>query len=445
MRNPVALFLLALGIALSEFPVTAQSVPPVPNVVVSPSMPVTRAGHAASLNIKLLNSLGAPTPASKNLRFDLAVEGAKLDRKWIVIPKGQSEAHVNVVRDTPGISVLTVKPAEPLLHVSAVVATHAQVAFSAASAYKPLLPLSLLLNITPTILRAGVDTAEVTAIVVDRTRTPVPAPHVLDVSFPGLGDFFKPDRIRITAGSADVEATLATAPGTPSTRPFMPVVNPTLTVVSNTSEIQFVSPIVGLRILTDPSYIKAISLARGKTSVKVGFVDGKGNWISAQSDRTVILRLDPPEAGRLQPSELTISKGSLTAQTTLIPYEEGISTVSADPIPGLSIQAAKFEFRYAFIVFLIFAALGGIAGGFVRELLPSNRPTRSYVRGLLAGAVLGILAYLLAPALVTISLKPEAFQNGSKLFEAFLWGFLGGGGGAALFAKLLPLTQSAAP
>jgi hypothetical protein len=46
------------------------------------------------------------------------------------------------------------------------------------------------------------------------------------------------------------------------------------------------------------------------------------------------------------------------------------------------------------------------------------------------------VAFLVAPLLIALSLKPAGLENSSKIFEAFVWGLMGGGSGVHILAKL---------
>lgn len=423
----LAIVLLHGGVSLC-----AQTVQTIPMVAVTPMSREMAPGKSVDLEVKLVNSMREPVVADKDFHLRVSTSGASVDRDLIVIRKGQTRAHFNMKRDAPGISYVNVEPVEVS---SALAATGIQVAFSPKSDYKPLLPLSLSLIISPGPKMKAGDVARLTGLIVDRARVPVPASRDYDISFPGLSDLIMPYPMHIKTGSSGGEAFL-TSQG-PGTRPFTPTVNPPISIVSNATEVDFDSPIVGVRIIGDPSYIKAVS--RHTVKVKVGLIDVHRNWIASDGDRTVILRVEPPDGGKLGTSEITILKGTSTSETQFTPYKEGLATITAQTEQGLIIQTAQIEFHYAFSFFLMIAAVGGIGGGFVREMLQTGkRPLVSYLCSMAVGAILGILAYVLAPALLSVSFKPEALLNASKPFEAFLWGFVGGGSGAALFGRVLP-------
>ncbi len=427
---------LALSVVLlpGGLSVFAQVVQTLPRIAVTRTSPTMVNSKPADLEIKLMDSTGAPFIADKDLQWRVSAYGGRPDRDLVVIQRGQSQAHLTITRDVPGVSYVSVQPVGAS---SALGATGVQIAFSAKRDYRPLLPLSLFLNvIRGAKLRASVDKVHVTGLIEDRARVPVPAPRDYEVTFPGLSDLIKPYPMHFKAGSPEGEEVVLAAQ-TPGVLPFTPVVNPPLSIVSNASSLEFDSPILGLRIICDPCYVKAVS--RQNIKVKIGLMDVHANWIASDGDRTVILRVDPPDAGRLGTSEFTILRGTSTYETTFTPYKECIAKITALAEQGFIIQTAQIEFHYAFSLFLIVAAIGGMAGGSVRELIQTGKLRfKSFIRGVLAGALFGMLAYILAPALVSVSFKPEILQNASKLFEAFLWGFVGGGGGTELFARLLP-------
>jgi hypothetical protein len=81
-------------------------------------------------------------------------------------------------------------------------------------------------------------------------------------------------------------------------------------------------------------------------------------------------------------------------------------------------------------------AVGGLVGGIVRNGLGPNHSPKRLATDVLGGLAVGVLVYLLAPLLIALSLKPAGLENGSKIFEAFFWGFFGGGSGIALLGKI---------
>lgn len=425
---------------LVAVPTSAQQVPPL-QVTPAPVMsnlsldasPSVRVGEPAPLRLNLTDQYGAPIDSDKDIRFNVRAVGSKPDRGVVVIPKGESSAIINVASDSPGISSVSVEPASP---ISAIAETSTRVAFTPPSSYKPHLPLSLLLSVLPSSrLRAVLDKAQVTVYVVDQTKVPVSAPYDFDLSFPGLDQVMTPNPLHINAGSTTVTGTAATQ--TPGNYQLKPIVTPPTSVMSDTQTLVFENPIQGLRILADPSYVKTIF--RPHIKIKIGLYDVRGNWIPTDHDLTIILRVDPAGAGQLGVSDITLNTGKSTFETTFIPSAEGVATISALTEKGLNIDPAKPEFHFAFVVFLIVAGVGGVAGSIARNATQTlTPPKKRFVLGAIAGAFFGMLAYLLAPVIVSVSFKPEVLQNGSKLFEAFLWGFAGGGGGASLFAKFFP-------
>jgi hypothetical protein len=429
-----------LAITMPGLSLNGQTAQELPKLSVTADTTVAAAGKPVQLKLQLSDQTGAPIFTDRDLQFNVEAPGAKPDQSLVVIPKGQTSALLNVRSDSPGVSSVTFEPASAS---SALAQTSAQVAFSPGPDYKPRLPLSLLLRVLPgSKLRATLDKAELILLVVDQSRVPVPAPHLFVVRFPGLDEVITPFPLNIEAGSPEATAVLATQ--VPGNYELNPVVVPPISVLSDAPTLVFENPVAGLRILADPSYVKAVF--RPHVPIKAGLYDVRGNSISTDHDLTVILRVDPLGAGRLTTSQFTLPRGNSTIATIFTPSDEGRATISALTEKGLNIEVGQLEFHYAFTLFVIVALIGGIAGGIVRNALQSATPPRGrYILGILAAAFFGVLAFILAPVIVSVSFKPEVLQNSSKLFEAFLWGFIGGGTGAKLFEKVFPNVGKQAP
>jgi hypothetical protein len=207
-------------------------------------------------------------------------------------------------------------------------------------------------------------------------------------------------------------------------------------VISDANSVEFVSPIVGLRLIADPSYAERVS--RPKIALKIGLVDAQGNWIASDKDRTVLLRADPATGGVLGKAEITIPKGNSVAETTFVPSGEGKTTIKAVVREGLVVEPSEIEFKYASMYFWFLAALGGLIGGGVRNAIGTDHSAKRILLHCLGGAVTGLLTYLLLPLIISLSLKPANLQTSSKVFEAFVWGFIGGGSGTPYWGEFLP-------
>jgi len=145
--------------------------------------------------------------------------------------------------------------------------------------------------------------------------------------------------------------------------------------------------------------------------------------------------------GTVAKTDITIPKGSSVAETTFQPLAEGKSVIKAVVGEGLIVETEDVEFKYAYIYFWGIAALGGFIGGVIRNAVGSDHSAKTVVVHCIGGCATGLLVYLLLPLMVSLSLKPVNLQNASKVFEAFAWGFIGGGTGTALLGKIISSTQ----
>jgi len=354
-----------------------------------------------------------------------------VDHQTVTIPKGATSAQVAISREKPGISDIRVEQTDvPTAGFQA----NAQVSFSPLPTYKPVRPLTLRVNVQPnTKLKAGIDTAKIIVRYTDSHKVSIPAGQDIQVAFPTAADKMSPNPLRIPSGAAFGEADLA------DTRaeiiPFYPVPSPPLSITTDANSVEFVSPIVGLRLIPDPSYAERVR--RPKIALKIGLVDAQGNWIASDKDRTVLLRADPATGGVLGKPEITIPKGNSVAETTFVPAGEGKSTIKAVVGEGLVVEPAEIEFRYAYPYFWLLATLGGLIAGGVRNAVGTDHSRKRILVHCIGGAVTGLLIYLLLPLVISLSLKPVDLQASSKVFEAFVWGFIGGASGNALLGKIL--------
>jgi hypothetical protein len=393
-------------------------------------------GAQGKIDIKLLNAQGQPTAASKDVKLRIDAPGTAADQQSVTIPKGATSAEVAVSKATPGFSDIHVEQADaPADGLKA----NAQIGFSPAGAYTPVGPLGLRVSVQPnTKLKAGLETAKIVVTYLDSHKVPVPASNDIQIAFPGLSEI-SPNPIQIASGALFGEADVA------ATRPEVialnPIPAPPMSVVSDTPSVEFDSPIVGLRVIADPPY--TVRIRRPKIALKIGLVDAKGNWIASDEDRTVDLHQDPPESGFLAHNLLTIPKGASVAETTFVPSGEGKFMINAIMADGLVVEPAIIEFKYAYIYFWIIAVAGGLAGGIVKCAAGANHEAKYVVIHSLSGMGTGLLVYLLLPLLVSLSLRPVDLQNASKVFEAFAWGFIGGGTGTALLARIFSQVQAA--
>jgi hypothetical protein len=391
-------------------------------------------GQAGKVNIKLLDAKGQPFTATKDLKFNVKTSSGQLDQQTIIIHKGSNSADVTVSKNAPGISNIQVDGVD---NSAAGLAGGTQVGFTPNTGYTPVPPLSLLITVQPaTKLKAGVDTAKVIVRYVDKSNVPVPAKTAIKVDFPGVGNMLTPASVTIAAGGLYGEADLAST--LPQTVPLNAIASPPIAVNNATAE--FVSPIAATRVIPDHNYVK--SVRHRKITLAIGLIDDQGNWIASDKDRTLLLQVDPPSAGTFSVSSVTIPKGQSTVTATFTPLEEGQSMIKA--VAGdIASPDASFEFYYAALYFWLIAAVGGLIGGGVRNALGDDHSVKKIVVHVAGGLVIGVLTYLIAPLLVGLSLKPAGLENGSKLFEAFAWGFVGGGSGITLLGRIFMKNDNA--
>lgn len=390
-------------------------------------------GEQGKLNIRLLDATGHPFTATKDLKFNVKTSAGQLDQQTVVIHKGENTANLSVSKNTPGLANVQVEAAD---NAAAGLSGGTQVGFTS-TGYTPVPPLSLLITVQPaTKLKAGVDTAKVIVRYVDKSNVPVPAKTPIKIDFPGVSNMLTPSSVSIPAGSLFGEADLAST--SPQLVPLNAVASPP--IAANNATAEFVSPIVATRVIPDHSYVK--SIRHSKVSLAVGLVDDQGNWISSDQDRTLLLQVDPPSAGAFTASSVTIPKGQSTATVMYTPLQEGVAKIKAmaGDIPS---PDASFEFRYAAIYFWLIAALGGLIGGGVRNALGDDHTVKKIIVHVGGGLVVGVLAYLVAPLLIAVSLKPAGLENNSEIFEAFVWGFFGGGSGVTILGRIFAKNDSA--
>jgi hypothetical protein len=393
-------------------------------------------GSKGRLDIMLVDAVGQPTKADRDVVLHVSAPGAKIDQETVVIPKGQASAQVDVSRTEAGVAnvqVEQVKTATPILSATT------SISFSPESSYTPVLPLRISLSVEPrTQLLAGVERGAVVASLVDRNNVPFQVGGNVEVSFPGLGGLVTPNPIRILAGSSHAEGTLTS--GTPASYTLRPIVSPSVLLgrpvkVENV-KVEFVSPIGGVHIVSEAGdYVQRVW--RPRLPLKFWLVDVKGAHVKADIDRTIDVHVDPPDLGIIEPAEVIIPVGSPSAEADYIPLKEGKGTITGLAMPSLKVGEVTIEFRYRFLLFGLVAFGGGLLGGFLRVYRGDRRSGADFLKSSLIGSVTGVLLYLLLPLVITLGFKPASFQAASKIFEAFTWGIMGGLAGPATIRAIL--------
>lgn len=388
-------------------------------------------GQSRTFNVNLVDPQGRPITSNSDIKLQVNAPGTQVDHQVVVIPKGQSSAAVNISKQDAGISNIRVQQVET---PGPGLAAATEVGLASDGSYHPVPPLSLWVSVRPLAskFKAGLDTPTVIVRWRDSQKLTVPAQQDIKVAFPGVGKALSTSPIAMHRGDTYAEATLTETQ--PEVVTLDAVSNPPMSIFSDTSTVEFVSPIAALKLIPDHSYLKTIF--HPKIKVKIGLFDGEGNWIAADHDRAVVLQVDPPSAGTLSSSDVTIPQGQKLIEATFIPAKEGKATIKALTGETLTIQNADVEFYYAAPFFWMVAALGGLIGGIVKNALGNDHSRKTIVVDVGGGFGVGVLAYILAPLLIALSLKPSGLENSSKIFEAFFWGFFGGGTGIALLGKI---------
>ncbi|HET6840568.1 MAG TPA: hypothetical protein VFK06_02625 [Candidatus Angelobacter sp.] len=390
-------------------------------------------GQSGKFNVKLVDTQGHPVTSNSDIKLQVNAPGAQLDRQVVIIRRGSSSAEVNISKQQPGISSINVQQVEtPGLGLAAAT----EVGLASDESYKPVPPLSLWVSVQPQAakFKAGLETATIIVRWRDSHKFTIPAQRDIKVAFPGVENALSSGQISMARGDPYAEAKLMESQ--PQVVSLDPVSNPPMSIFSDTNSVEFVSPIAALKLIPDHSYLKAVR--HPSIKVKIGLFDGLGNLIASDHDRTIVLQVDPPSAGTLSSSDVTIAQGQKVVEATFIPTTEGKVTIKALTGEMLAIQNADIEFYYAAAYFWMIAALGGLIGGAVKNVLGADHSRKTIVSEVGGGLAVGVLAYVLAPLLIALSLKPAGLENGSKIFEAFFWGFFGGGMGVALLRKIFP-------
>lgn len=420
--------LVQVGVAAAQ---QAPKLPPSFDLIVPEKATVGAMEKAA---VVLKDAAGKPVKATHDITFKISAPNAKFQKTTAVIPKGQSSIDVGFVASSPGVSNIKV---EQLQAPETIRGAATQFAAAPQAAYTPKPPFSILLGISPRAqVIAGTEHAKIVARLLDERGLAASVDRDVSISFPELSDALAPHPLVIKAGEEYGESTWS--PHDPVSLDVRPSIQPAALlgspVTAQPLHVEALTDIVGFRLIADPAWVQAI--ARPAITLRMGFVDAQGNWQATDRDRTIILRTDPQDGGRLQTSDITIPRGETVATTTFTPAGEGTTKILAEA-GGLSVTPATVVFKYALFYFLFIALVGAVCGGSIQFWIQKDaHGTAAWLQRVGIGVVCGVVAYIVAPALVSVGFKPEALQNASKAFEAFLWGFIGGGGGPAIFAAL---------
>lgn len=416
-----------------------QAAPTPSQIVIEGPKNITK-DQEEDLSVKLVDGRGDPVESNSDITLDVDAVGANVNQSAIVIPKGQTAANLTVSKNTPGLSTIRVTETGTL---GALTAT-TQIGLSTGAAYTPIAPYSLWVTAQPIKVRSGIESAEIIVRHMDKNKYCVPATKDISIKFPGIGQALTPHTLLIRAGECFIEGALSVAQ--PQIVKLEPTPSPAMSIVNEASNVEFVSPVASINVVTDNPSVKA-ALRRPKIPIYAILQDAQGNETKSECDRTIFLTAHPFGAGEFEHSQLTIMKGQTKVQTFFKPSDEGKFTIKA-VAGGLPPLDLALQFQYTAVYFWLIAVIGGIVGGVVRNALGNDHSRKTVAKHVAGGAAVGVLTSIVAPLLVALSLKPAGLENGSKIFEAFIWGLLGGGSGVAIlgliFRGIRPSSQPSA-
>lgn len=393
------------------------------------------------VTIRLLDSAGIPVKADKDIELHIEAErGLSLGDDSLLIRKGQSSAQLMITKRTPGISGIRITQAQV---PTTVFGGHFDLDFAPESNYQPAPPLNVLLTVSPgNWLVLGSKIGKIIAFLRDNNGNPVDAGQDVTISFPKVvGDVSPccPLDVKIAKGQRVGETEVTSTTDVPHDDDLVADVSPPYAYgkpISTTTglQIHFTSAPITARIIATPDNPETVF--KPTIQVRVELIGQNKNLTATDQPRTFRLNAYPTGeggGGRLEDQEITIREGSSSAQTTFVPYQEGITEINAEAGGPLKIEPGRVNFRYRWLAFLLIAGLGGAMGGIARQYARGRHSFMKYFWSAVAGIFVGSLAFVLAPMLVSIGLKPEYLQSVTKLFEGFAWGFFGGFNGPRLF------------
>jgi hypothetical protein len=399
--------------------------------------PSATVGRTDTFDVTLVSATGVPVAAESDIPFKISGSGFKTAETG-VLRRGETSLTVPFTATAPGLADIEVSPSNGANDGTSVTYF---VSITDDGGYKPEGPLSIELRVVPEPpLRSGQGIPRILATLLDKTRTPVSASTAIAVAFPEFQfrELLETHPLIIPKDAKYGEVRLRVAgAGTFTSRP---VVTPNLLQGSKLSAgpdpmgFTVLGDIAGWRPFTLRPVLTGVFIP--EVPVSIALVGQEGRDVQADTDLTAVLTVDPPEAGYLDQNRVTVRRGMKEAPVVYTPLREGSGTIRIEPT-GLPGQSLEITFRYALLAFILVALVGGAAGGFIRRLRQDRKGVSGYVQDIVVGSVVGVLAFVLAPLVVSVGFKPPELQNGSKFLEALTWGFIGGAVGPAMFDSLI--------
>lgn len=406
-----------------------RALPPVRVELSAPAVPTSTS--SVPVQLRLLDVNGKPIYASEPMSFKINATDAHVDASQITIQKGSSSATLNVKKDKAGLAHIDVAQTGSR---GAALSGGTELSFGADEEFVPKRPYTILFAIMPSPkLLTGGQSGTIVARMIDADNREFPARQEYKIAFPELMTRarIQPRVMKISRNSSFAVAQISSDEA--ASLPFHPSIQPFMLFHSSTEVVDFVSPIVSAVVIPDHTYSEG-TFPR-KIRISVGLADARNNWIASDQNRTLVLKAVPESEGIFESNQILIPKGVSVVQTFFTPLREGKVTITAVS-GGLQSPEMSIEFRYKIWFFLILAITGGFLGGIVKRALEGQKQIKELWVGALVGTFTGALAYLLAPVLDFKSAVPT-IQAGSKLFQAFVYGFLGGALGFLIFRSLI--------
>jgi len=365
------------------------------------------------------------------MSFKINAADAHIDATEITIPKGASSATLNVKKEKAGWAHIDAAQTNAR---GPAISGETQLSFGSDEEFIPKRPYAILFEVTPSSkLATSGEIGTIVARMIDANKREFPARQDYRIVFPELTTKVRvqPPEMRIGKDSSYAVARISSNEA--ASFPFHPSIRPPLPFESAIEKVDFISPIVSAVVIPDHTYLEATFPP--KVQISVGLADARNNWISSDQNRTLVLRAVPESGGVFESNQIQIPKGVSVVKSFFTPLREGKVTITA-VAGGLQSPEMSIQFGYKIWFFLILAIIGGFSGGIVKHALEGEKDLKKLLVSALVGTFTGALAYLLAPVLDFKSLVPTV-QAGSKLFQAFVYGFLGGALGFLIFSSLI--------
>jgi hypothetical protein len=318
-----------------------------PRLTVTPPSEAT-VGKPDRFDVMLISPTGAPMIADRDIAFTISGAGFEAAER-AVLKRGATSLEVPFIATAPGLADVTLNPAESNVlpfaaHFAAVLPD---------TSYKAELPLSIRLRLTPPPpLLYGQGEPRIVAYLFDKTGASVSAATELEVAFPEFRQLVEPHPLIIEKGAKYGEARIRAAGAGAFRSPA--IVTPAAMDGSRVSidpdpmEFSVLGEVARWRPLTERPVVSGVLIP--PIPVSLTLIGQTGQPVDADMDRTAILSVDPPDAGFVKPSTVTVSKGTRATTVTYTPLREGKGTIQVEQT-GLPGQPLEITFAYTLLAF----------------------------------------------------------------------------------------------